>query len=192
MSELATTATSDSTGGRNFTCLPFSLSGPLFLEAVRVYARAFAARPYNMEPNANERSLAMRLGRVHVHKPGLLAMAAVSGETVAGMIYGYHLEPGDWWGDLVRERLSPESQQAWCGDAFVAVELAVDPDFQGQGIGRDLMEALLEGRPERTALLSTRTDARAHVLYRRLGFEVLCETNFGRGPEHFIMGRRLS
>lgn len=192
MSLLATTASSDSTGGRNFTCLPFSLTGPLFPEAMRVYARAFAGRPYNMEPAANERSLTARLGRVHAYKPGLLAIAAVSGERVAGMTYGYHLEQGDWWGDLVRDRLSPESQQEWLSDAFVAVELAVDPEFQGQGLGATLMESLLEGRPEQTALLSTRTDARAHHLYRRLGFEVLTEMSFGHGPWHFIMGRRLS
>ncbi len=191
MSQLATTATNDGTGGRNITCLPFSLAGPLFSEAVRVYARAFAARPYNMEPAANERSMTVRLGKVHAFKPGLVTLAAVSGESVTGMAYGYHLEPGDWWGDFVRQRLSPDSQQQWLEDAFVVVELAVEPGLQGQGTGTALLQALLDGRPERTAVLSTRTDARAHHLYRRLGFEVLTEMNFGHGPWHFIMGRRL-
>ena len=122
---------------------------------------------------------------------GLIAIAAIDGARVCGMVYGYHLERGDWWGDFVRRHLSPESQREWCEDTFVVVELGVEPESQGRGIGSTLLEAAIEGRPERTALLSTRTDAKAHHLYRRRGFEALTEMNFGHGPWHYIMGRRL-
>ena len=64
-------------------------------------------------------------------------------------------------------------------------------DFHGGPVPLALLAAVLDGRPERTALLSTRTDATAHRLYRHLGFEVLTEMNFERGPWHYIMGRRL-
>ncbi|GIW13141.1 MAG: hypothetical protein KatS3mg062_0580 [Tepidiforma sp.] len=80
----------------------------------------------------------------------------------------------------------------WLSDAYEVVEIAVAPAAQGQGIGTALLAALLEGRPERTAVLSTRTDSRAHQLYHRLGFEYLAEMTFTAGGWPFyIMGRRL-
>ena len=185
------TGENEGDGNGNIVCLPFSLDGPLFDAAAKVYAEAFAGRPYYMEPKANERTMRTRLGSKHARKPGLTTIAALHGGDVVGMTYGYHLAPGDWWGDLVRAALSPQSQRNWLSDAFILVEIGVAPALQGCGIGPLLINALLTDRPERAVVLSTRTDARAHNLYRRLGFEVLTEMRFEQSAWHFIMGRHL-
>ena len=55
-----------------------------------------------------------------------------------------------------------------------------------------LVEHLLEGRPESTCVLSTRTDSRAHELYDRLGFEVITKMTFTPGGAPFyVMGKVL-
>jgi ribosomal protein S18 acetylase RimI-like enzyme len=72
------------------------------------------------------------------------------------------------------------------------VEVAVSPECQGRGIGAELIERLLADRTEATCVLITRVDSRAHVLYRRLGFEVIVEMAFAvRGARFYIMGKRL-
>ena len=63
---------------------------------------------------------------------------------------------------------------AWLADVFVL------PSHRGQGIGKRLVETVLEHpelRPMRRWMLAT---ADAHGLYRRFGFEEL------RGPERFM------
>jgi len=59
-------------------------------------------------------------------------------------------------------------------------------------VGSALITELLRGRPERTCVLSTRTDSRAHELYARLGFELIIEMAFTTGGWPFyVMGKRL-
>ena len=45
---------------------------------------------------------------------------------------------------------------SWLDDSFEVAELHVAPDHQGHGVGAGLLLRLASGRPERTALLSTR------------------------------------
>lgn len=59
-------------------------------------------------------------------------------------------------------------------DDFYAGKLAVDPDFQGQGIGRRLMQAvenLARGRDKSAIELQTRIELTGnHAAFARLGF----------------------
>ena len=97
-----------------------------------------------------------------------------------------------WWRDAVARELDWKARRRWLGNAYELVEIAVHPDFQSRGIGAVLVEALLEGRPEKTCVLSTRTDSRAHELYGRLGFEVITEMTFTPGGAPFyVMGKVL-
>ena len=82
----------------------------------------------------------------------------------------------------------------WLENNYQFVEIAVDPLFQGQGIGRRLHDQLLEGLDYRRALLSTlQADTVAHALYRTRGWIVLCEDLFFSGvPRRYqIMGLEL-
>ena len=94
-----------------------------------------------------------------------------SGVTVIGFAYGFHGTTGQWWHDLVRSALAlrggRDLAETWLGDSFEVAEVHVHPGYQGRGIGRAMVPALIRPRLERTALLSTQdTDSRARRLYR--------------------------
>ncbi|MGE5139638.1 MAG: GNAT family N-acetyltransferase, partial [Rudaea sp.] len=78
--------------------------------------------------------------------------------------------------DFVSRLLSPEARAQWLGNCFEFVELAVLPSQQGQGIGGQLHDALLEGVPYRTAVLSTYSgENRAMQLYIKRGWKRLVD-----------------
>ena len=87
---------------------------------------------------------------------------------------------------------TPTAYRRWLVRSVEVVEVAVSPKHQGKGIGTQMVEALLEGREEHTAVLSARCDSRAHELYRRLGFEEIARVTFSTaGAPFYIMGRQL-
>ena len=97
---------------------------------------------------------------------------------LAGFAYGFHGETGQWWHDLVHEGMAANhgavAAARWLADSFEVAEVHVHPDHQGQGAGRAMLTTLLDGRPERTAVLSTMVgDTPAHRLYRSMGFATL-------------------
>jgi GNAT superfamily N-acetyltransferase len=87
-----------------------------------------------------------------------------------------------------------DAGQAWLDDSLEIAELHVLPAFQGAGIGFSLLLSLSDGRPERTAVLST-ADAptRARRLYREVGFtDLLTGFRFsGTEPPYAVMGALL-
>jgi len=88
-----------------------------------------------------------------------------------------------------------EAAAAWLDDSFEVAELHVAPDYQGRGIGAGVLLRLTSGRPERTALLSTRdADSPARRLYRGVGFtDLLTAFHFfpGGEPPYAVMGAEL-
>lgn len=167
------------------------IDGPLFEGAIDVYSRAFSEPPYS-DPGRGE-EIRARLQEVHCLRSGFRAFCAVADAGLtAGMIYGYHGEPGQWWHDTVARNLRHDAVERWLSDSYEVVEVAVAPECQGRGIGTALLRRLLDGRPEATAVLSTRCDSRAHLLYRRLGFEVIRSMAFApKGALFYVMGKDL-
>ncbi|MGI8926988.1 MAG: GNAT family N-acetyltransferase [Tepidiformaceae bacterium] len=174
-----------------WTIEPLPVNGPLFEGAIAVYSAAFAEPPYSDPDRGSE--IRNRLRDVHSRRPGFRAFAAiVEPGSVAGMTYGYTGEAGQWWHDSVRRRLQPDGVRSWLERSYELVEVAVAPAHQGRGIGAALIGCLLGGRPESTCVLSTRIDSRAHLLYRRLGFEVITAMPFAEnGALFYVMGKRL-
>lgn len=143
----------------------------------------------------------------HASSPGFRALAALvpspygGGPQVAGFTYGFHGEHGQWWHDMVSSALalatSPRGTAGateWIDDSFEVAELHVVPSCQGGGIGRTLLLRLLDGRPERTALLSTQdAETPARRLYRGVGFsDLLVNFRFAGGePPYAVMGAPL-
>lgn len=171
--------------------VPLPTHGPLFAGAIDVYSAAFALPPYSDPDRGDE--VRERIVGIHQYREGFRAFCAVSdtGEVV-GMTYGYRGAPGQWWHDAVAAALEPAAAERWLSDAYELVELAVHPVWQNRGIGTALIAALLEGVRQATCVLSTRSDSRAHRLYRRLGFQVLTEMRFAPGGAPFyVMGRPL-
>ena len=165
--------------------------GPLFEGAIAVYAEAFAQPPYSDPDRGSE--IRQRIRETHSLRPGFQLLVACAGpERVVGMAYGYHGSNGQWWHDTVIKALKPLVASEWLGDSYELVEIAVHPAVQGNGIGAELIDRLLDGRREATCVLSTRTDSEAHRLYRRIGFEEIIEMAFTNGGYPFyVMGKRL-
>lgn len=175
----------------NFDVVPMPIDGPLFEGAIRVYGDAFAEPPYSDPDRGAE--IRERLRDVHSSRRGYRAFVATDPKgQVAGMIYGYHGADGQWWHDTVVKKLRGPLAEDWLGDSYELVELAVAPTRQRMGVGTTLIHKLLEGATERTCVLSTRTDSRAHQLYSGEGFELVVEMPFvPRGGTFFVMGKRL-
>ena len=136
----------------------------------------------------------------HAANPGFLALAVTDDDRTVGFGYGFHGTPGQWWHDTVRRALDgPRGNAAaasWLDDSFEIAELHVAPDYQGRGIGSDVLSRLATGRPERTAMLSTPdTESPARRLYRGVGFtDLLTGFHFypGGGEAAFaVMGAEL-
>ena len=137
----------------------------------------------------------------HAGNPGFRALAVIADGTGAavGFGYGFHGAAGQWWHDTVSralaERRGDAAAAAWVDDSFEVAELHVAPDHQGHGVGAGVLLRLTSGRPERTALLSTRdADTPARRLYRGTGFtDLLTAFRFfpGAEPPYAVMGAEL-
>ena len=137
----------------------------------------------------------------HAGNPGFRALAVIADGTGAavGFGYGFHGAAGQWWHDTVSralaERRGDAAAATWVDDSFEVAELHVAPDHQGHGIGAGVLLRLTSGRPERTALLSTRdADTPARRLYRGTGFtDLLTAFRFfpGSEPPYAVMGAEL-
>jgi ribosomal protein S18 acetylase RimI-like enzyme len=114
---------------------------------------------------------------------------------LVGFVYGYTGAPGQWWHDKVAAALDPEARATWLDPPhFELTEIAVDPPWQGRGVGSRLHDAVLEGLPGDRALLSALAD-NAPVLrfYARRSWRVLLdELRFEPGrPVFSILGKEL-
>ena len=164
-------------------------------QVISVYAAA-------MRPAAESLPGRRSIMAGHAAYPGFRALTAAedggSGEPV-GFGYGFRGAPGQWWYDTVARALAASSgaqaASAWLDDTFEVAELHVKPGYQGAGIGSGLLLRLTSGRPERTAVLSTRdAETRARRLYRGVGFtDLLTGFSFypGSEPPYAVMGAEL-
>jgi ribosomal protein S18 acetylase RimI-like enzyme len=128
----------------------------------------------------------------HLHRRGFVAVIANddAGE-LAAFGYGYRGRPGEWWHDVVAKSLGRTQARRWLGDAFEVAELHVHPDHQGRGIGRTILEKLLDRSAGKTVVLSTHDrESPARALYRSVGFvDLLTGFLFPGSPEVYaVMG----
>lgn len=170
----------------------------LLPELGEVYARAFSGPPYH-KPD-DELASFVEDGREQSGRPGFVAWAAFEqGQAGAvgrpvGFSYAYELLPEYWWYRQVKPHLARLGQTTWLQDAFELTQMAVLPEFQGQGIGGRLHDLLLADLPYRHGLLSTlygETDATG--LYRGRGWQILLEPfQFsGVNRPYRIMGKNI-
>lgn len=124
----------------------------------------------------------------HPARDGFRITVAHEHERIAGFAYGYTGRAGQWWTDRMRAEIAPHLYDEWFDGHFEFVELAVHPEFQRQGLGTALHDALLDGLPHDRALLTTWQDDRpARRLYVRRGWRPLAEVG-----DSTLMGRRLT
>jgi ribosomal protein S18 acetylase RimI-like enzyme len=135
----------------------------------------------------------------HVQRAGLTTVAAVEDDgRLVGIAYGYVGSPGQWWHDQVRaalrEHYGDVVAREWLDGAFEVCELHVRPQAQRTGLGRRLLDTLLEGQPSRTAVLTTPdSETRARSFYRAAGWaDLVRRMRFPGDPREFaVLGLRL-
>ncbi len=157
-------------------------------DAMHIYARAMRYPDYT----GAQRGVS---ARKHLRHDGFACRAAVLADgSLVGFGYGYTTESGQWWHDLVRRALTREMADEWLRDAFELSELHVLPDYQGEGIGRQLLVSLAAAIPHSAMLLSTPdSDTRAFRLYRDAGFVDLARNYLfpGDARPFAVLGARL-
>lgn len=138
-----------------------------------VYARAFAAPPWNEDP-AQAYAYAERLARDAL-RPGFTAAVATAGGTVAGFATAWitpEVFPADRGYGQVAEALGPGRTRAWLCGALEVNEPAVAPEAHGAGLGAALLHAVTGRAPDGRCRLLTSVRAEAALrLYERGGWQ---------------------
>jgi ribosomal protein S18 acetylase RimI-like enzyme len=156
-------------------------------EAMQIYSRAMQYPDYT----GAQRGVS---ARKHLTHAGFGCRAAVVDGALVGFGYGYTTKPGQWWHDLVRRALTRDLAAEWLANAFELSELHVLPEYQGVGIGRQLLTSLAAGIPHSAMLLSTPdSDTRAFRLYHDTGFVDLARDYLfpGDARPFAVLGARL-
>jgi ribosomal protein S18 acetylase RimI-like enzyme len=122
------------------------------------------------DPGAANQARARR-ARVWRRQPGFALAEARHGGYLVGYASGMPLRPStSWWRDLTTP-LPPEVTAEHPGRTFALTELLVRASWRRQGIGRELHELLLGGRPEERATLTVPPGAgAAQAAFRSWGW----------------------
>ena len=149
---------------------------------LRVYEAAMDPPPEQLPGRASAMG-------AHTGHPGFRSIIALVEGNPVGFAYAFRGMRGQWWHDTVAAGILAANGRAevrrWLADPFEIAEVHVHPEMQNRGIGRAVLQALCAGRPERTAVLSTRTGpTAARHLYHSCGFiEVLEDFSFPGSPD---------
>jgi ribosomal protein S18 acetylase RimI-like enzyme len=148
-----------------------------------VYAAVFSRPPYNEGSEMWEKFTGWV--RDESQEPGfdMVVAGPDGGGDPVGFAYGYRQPPGKWW----RGADQPAPAEVKHGSTFAVMEWAVLPDHRGAGIGRRLMDELLNGRSEPYAVLTVNPAAEARQVYERWGWQHVASTRPGRMPGMDVM-----
>lgn len=130
----------------------------------------------------------------HATREGFRAVVVREGDHLLGLAYGYLGGSGQWWYDRVAAAMTPEQRAKWLPPGhFELAELMVNPRARRRGLGAALHDAILEGPPGPTAVLSTQPDNEAALaLYRGRGWEVVVDSIDLAAPvRYLVMGKQL-
>ena len=134
-----------------------------------LYDEVFSAAPFlwTDEESGHHRNMLVSL----LDEPTFGVVRAEAGGQLVGFAYGYTLPVDTRWWQGFQEPPPAELTRERVGRTFALIDLAVQREWRGQGIGRQLVSTLLEGRSEERATLCVQpTAADAQVFYDRLGW----------------------
>jgi GNAT superfamily N-acetyltransferase len=101
-------------------------------------------------------------------RPGFGCVLATDADArLIGFAFGFTFAAGSWWaGDP-----QPPPDEILREPKFAVIELNVAAEQRGHGIGRQLMDELLDGRPEPYAVLTSIPGSPARATYARWGWQ---------------------
>ncbi|MFC9976175.1 GNAT family N-acetyltransferase [Spirillospora sp. NPDC127200] len=134
-----------------------------------LYVRVHTEPPYNSAPKFSRDRFVDRTREQAMASGFALITGRCDGELV-GFAFGFSMMPGAWWANA-----SPPPAKVLRASKFALVEFVVAKAWRGQGAGRHLLGALLEGRAEEYATLAAVVDADAYGLYLRWGWRKVAE-----------------
>ena len=123
-----------------------------------LHAEVYADPPYR---RADDAEVYPGRFRVQRRQPGFVLAEARHGGYLVGYAAGMPLRPStSWWRELTAP-LPAEVTEEHSGRTFALTDLLVRASWRRQGIGRDLHDLILDGRPEERATLTVRPAATA-------------------------------
>ena len=115
-----------------------------------LHAEVYADPPYRQ---AGDEEYPRRFA-VQRRQPGFVLAEARNGGYLVGYAAGMPLRPStSWWRELTTP-LPDEVTAEHAGRTFALADLLVRASWRRQGIGRDLHDLILDGRPEERATLT--------------------------------------
>ncbi|MFD5570504.1 GNAT family N-acetyltransferase [Streptomyces cadmiisoli] len=144
-------------------------------ELIAVYADVYNTPPYIGDTFFSVPTYINRLHAAFEMKGFGVLTGRTDDGTLVGYIHGVNLDPErPWWASLGEARPADVVQAAEAGDVFWLRELMTLPDYQNQGIGRRLHDAMVQSRPEAWTTLTCIADNEpARSAYPRWGYEVI-------------------
>jgi GNAT superfamily N-acetyltransferase len=129
---------------------------------------------------------------VHRRQPGFTLAEARHGEFLVGYAYGAPLRQStSWWRDVTAP-LPADVTDEYPGRTFALMELAVRASWRRQGIGRDLLDLVLEARrEERATTITGPGSAAARHAFANWGWDRVARTRDERGiADLLVVGLR--
>jgi GNAT superfamily N-acetyltransferase len=130
-----------------------------------VYVEARAEPPYDTNPAIWSREAFVDRTRQQVRNPGFVLVTAHIHDELVGFAFGLPFESGRWF----RGSSEPPAE-ILAATKFAVIELNVRKPWRRRGIGRALLDELLDGRPEGYAMLTSLPEAAAYRMYERWGW----------------------
>src|SRR5882724_2022760 len=116
---------------------------PVMLEELAdVYIEAHAGNDDESDEMFSRPSFITRTAN-QAEQPGFEVVTARADDVLTGFCFGYMFPPGKWWSDG-----PPLPSEVLDVSKIAVIELAVQPVFRRQGLGRKLLDELLAGRHE--------------------------------------------
>ncbi|MFD9793749.1 GNAT family N-acetyltransferase [Streptomyces sp. NPDC059070] len=143
-------------------------------DLIDVYAEVYDVPPYQGDPFFSVHSYSDRLHSAFGMHGFETLTARIDGHLV-GYVHGVNLEPDKaWWTSLGNQRPRHLRTAAHQGQIFWLRELMVRPAFSHRGLGRQLHDTMIAGRPEAlTALTCIIDNQPAHDAYLRWGYTIM-------------------